>query len=85
MRGEGRERDDGSGSTGELAVVPLEFYFTEQIIWLTGVVCFFFPPPSSFSSPVPLCPLPHSSRLGRRVCMCMCMCVCVCVCVFVCL
>ncbi len=44
MRGEGRERgererDDGLGSTIKIAVVPLEFYFTEQIIWLTGMVC----------------------------------------------
>lgn len=77
MRGEGRERgrDDGSGLSRELAVVPLEFYFTEQIIWLTGVVCaplphFLHLP--SFSSPVPLCPLPLSSRLGRRVCVCAC-------------
>lgn len=29
MRREGRDRDDGSGSTGDLVVVPLEFYFTE--------------------------------------------------------
>lgn len=44
MRG---ERDDGPGTTRELVVVPLEFYFTEQIIWLTGMVP---PPPQPITS-----------------------------------
>lgn len=63
-------RDDGSGSTGELAVVPLEFYFTEQIIWLTAVMrpplpLFLTPPPTHLLSHSALC---FSSRLRRRVC-----------------
>lgn len=32
------EGDDGGGATGELAVVPHEFYFTQQIICLTDIL-----------------------------------------------
>lgn len=32
------EGDDGWGTTGELAVVPHEFYFTQQIICLTDIL-----------------------------------------------
>lgn len=33
-----QEGDDGWGATGEIAVVPHEFYFTQQIICLTDIL-----------------------------------------------
>lgn len=71
QKGEWRsEREVGWGRPETQLLVPLEFDFAEQIIWLTGVLrC---PLPrffhlSSFPSPVPLCPLPLSSGLGKMM------------------
>lgn len=66
-RGRGSVEMMAPAPAESLLVVPLEFYFTEQIIWLTGMVSFFFQDSLSFSSPVTLLPSAFLLQTGGGV------------------